>query len=243
MPFGLAVALEQAADERQQRHPLELTPPFGAASLLGCLKRGFEAVGGVAGLRGERRHDLTEADVALRERLGVALRTEEDRPNDGASPPHRHHNDRSNVAEVEEGAYPGEHRVVQGVGDEHRLARLEGAPQLGIAAEVDDEVADRRVLVARDEPDVARIAGEEYRAPIEPERLAELPGDGLQNVYEMERRRDFLEDIDDRDELVTLPLELRDSRLQRRDLASRTASRVLVVGRFALIHRRAECAR
>ena len=43
---------------------------------------------------------------------------------------------------------------------------------------------------------------------------SELAGDRLQNVYEMERGRDVLQDVDYRDELITLALQLRDLLLQ-----------------------------
>jgi hypothetical protein len=111
-----------------------------------------------------------------------------------------------------------QHRVGRGVGDEHRLTTLEGALQLGVAIEVDDQVADGRIFVAGDEPDLFLLSAEEDRAAIEAERLAELAGDRLQDVDEMERRRNFLQDVDDRYEMVTLPLELRDFRLEASDL-------------------------
>jgi hypothetical protein len=76
------------------------------------------------------------------------------------------------------------------VGDEHRLAALERALQLRIAVQVDEEIADRRILVARDEAHLVPVAGEEDRAAIETERLAELAGDRLEDVDEVERRRD-----------------------------------------------------
>ena len=57
-------------------------------------------------------------------------------------------------------------------------------------------------------------ASEIDRAAIEPERFAQLAGDRLQNVYEMQRGRDVLENVDNRDELVTLALQLRDPLLQ-----------------------------
>jgi hypothetical protein len=111
-----------------------------------------------------------------------------------------------------------QHRVGRGVGNEHRLPALEGALQLGVAIEVDHQVADGRILVAGDEADFFLLPAEEDRAAIEPERLAELAGDRLQDVDEMERRRDLLQDVDDRYEMVTLPLELRDFRLEASDL-------------------------
>ena len=89
--------------------------------------------------------------------------------------------------------------------------------QLRIAIEVDDEIADRRILVARDEADLVLLAGEEDRAAVEAERVAELARDGLQDVDEVQRRRDLLQDVDDRDEVVALALQLGYARAQPRD--------------------------
>ena len=99
-------------------------------------------------------------------------------------------------------------RIGRRVGNEHRLARLERALELRIAIEIDDEIADRRILVARDEANLVLLAGEEDRAAVEPERVAQLARDGLQDVDEMERRRDLLQDVDDGDEMVALALQL-----------------------------------
>ena len=107
---------------------------------------------------------------------------------------------------------------VGGVGDEHRLARVERALQLGIAIEVDDEVPDRRILVARDEPNLVLFAGEEDRAAIEAERVAQLAGDRLENVDEVKRGRDFLQDVDDGDEVVALALKLGYASMQTDEL-------------------------
>ena len=110
-----------------------------------------------------------------------------------------------------------QHRIVRRVGNEHRLAGVERALQLRIAIEVDDEIADGRIFVARDEPDFVLLAGEEDRAAIEPEGVAELAGDGLQDVDEVQRRGDFLQDVDDGDEMVALALQLGDARAQPSD--------------------------
>ena len=85
---------------------------------------------------------------------------------------------------------------------------VEGALELRIALEVDDEVADRRILVARDEADLVPVAGEEDRAAVEAEHVAHLARDGLQDVDEVQRRRDLLQDVDDGREMVALALEL-----------------------------------
>ncbi len=61
-------------------------------------------------------------------------------------------------------------------------------------------------------------AGQKDRAPVEAERLAQLAGDRLQNVDEMERGGDFLEDVDDGDEVVALALQLGYARAKTSDL-------------------------
>ena len=199
MRLRLAVSLQQPADECEERDTLELTAPVGVAPILRRLERGFKPMGVVKCLRGERRHDLAEADIALREGLRIALGAEEDRADHGAAPTDGNDDDRANVAKVEQRLDPGEHRIVDRVGNEHRLAGFEGPAELRVSLEIDDEVTDRRILVAGDEADVAGFAGEEDRASIESERFAQLPGDGLQDVDEVERGGDLLEDIDDRD--------------------------------------------
>src|SRR6266540_5370092 len=49
---------------------------------------------------------------------------------------------------------------------------------------------------------------EEDRAAVEAERLAQLAGDRLENVEEVQRGRDFLEDLDDGEEVFALALEV-----------------------------------
>ena len=60
--------------------------------------------------------------------------------------------------------------------------------------------------------------GEKDRRTIETERLAELPGDDLQDVGEVERAGDFLEDVDDGDEMITLALQFLDPCPEREEL-------------------------
>jgi hypothetical protein len=238
-----AVAIEQAPHEGEERDPLELTASLGVAAVLRAAEGRLELLGVAQRLGGERGDDLTEAHIAVRERLGVALGPEKDRADHGAAPTDRNHDDRADVAKVEQRLDVREHRVVGGVGHEDRFAGLEGTLQLGVAIQVDDEIANRRIFVARDEADIARLTGEEDRAAIEAEGVAQLAGDRLENVYEVEGGRDFLENIDERDQLVTLALQLRDLSLQSGDRP--TGGRPLRRGRlgFPLICHRAGYAR
>jgi hypothetical protein len=121
------------------------------------------------------------------------------------------------IAVLECRAGAAHHGIVGGVRDEHRLAGFERPLQLGIAVEVDDEVADRRVLVARDEAHILRVPGEVDGAAVETEGLAQLPRDGLQDVGEVQRRGDFLQNLHDRDEMIPLVLQLLDPLLQAAD--------------------------
>ena len=219
--LGPAVPLEEPPNEGEQRDPLQLSTPFGVAAVLRAPHGGFEALGVPERLRRQGGDDLAEAHIAVREGVGIALRAEEDRPDDRAPPTDRNDDDRADVPEVEERLDVREHGIVRGIGDEHRLSRLERALKLRIAIEIDDEIANRRILVAGDQPNVAGLAGEEDRAAVEPEGLAQLACDRLQNVYEMEGGRDFLENVDERDQLVTLALQLRDLSLQPGDLPTR----------------------
>jgi hypothetical protein len=85
--------------------------------------------------------------------------------------------------------------------------------QLGVALEIHDVVADGGIFVRGDETHrLATALGEEDRAAVEAERLAELPGDGLQDVDEVQRAGDFLEDLDEGEQVLALALELRDMR-------------------------------
>ena len=87
--------------------------------------------------------------------------------------------------------------IVLRVGNEDDLAGVQGALELGVPSQIHDIVPDARVLVGRHEPrGLAALLAEEDGAPIEAEGLAELLGDGLQDVDEVQRARDLLQDID-----------------------------------------------
>ena len=103
-------------------------------------------------------------------------------------------------------------------------------------------------------------AGQEDGAPVEPERLAQLSGDRLKDVDEMERGGDFLQDVDDGDQMVALALKLGYASLQtdelvispigpRRRRLARPGSlgvksvRRILRGRTRLVHLPAWCAR
>ena len=208
------VAVEQAAQERHQGDTFELRPTACVLTVIVRAEQRLESVCIAQRLGGERRDHLTEPDVALRERLRFPFRAQEDRADHGGTPSNGDDHDRAHVPHIERGPRVLEHRVVRRVGDEHRVAGFERALELGVAVQVDHEVPDRRVLVAGHEPDVGVATGEVDGAAIEPERLSELAGDRLQNVYEVERGRNVLQDIDDGDELITLALQLRDLLLQ-----------------------------
>jgi len=218
--LALGVAVEQAAQESHECDALELRLTLRHGDVLLAVEQGLEAVRVAQCLGREGRDRLAEADVGFAERLCLALGAEEDRADDGTFPADRDDDDRADVAEIEMRLDAAEHRVVRGVGDEHRLAALERALELRIAIEVDDEIADRRILVAGDEADFILVAGEEDGAAIEAEGLAELAGDGLEDVDEVERRGDFLEDVDDCGEVVAFARELRDAVAQPRDVVS-----------------------
>ena len=185
MVLGPAVALEQPPDEGEQRDSLQLSATLGVVAIVGAPHRRLEPLCVPQGLRRERCDHLTESHVAVGERIGIALGSQEDRADHRAPPADRHDHDRADVAKVEQRLDVREHRVVRRVGNEHRLARFERALELGVAIEVDDEIADRRILVARDEADIAGLAGEEDGAAVEAEGFAQLAGDRLENVYEV----------------------------------------------------------
>ena len=216
-----SVAVEQSAQERYQRDALELRATPRLLSIVARPEQRLEAMRVAQGLRRERRDHLAEANVTLGERLGLPLRSQEDCADNRRPPTDRNDDDRSHVAHVERRACVLQHRIVRRVGDEYGVARLERAFELRIAIQVDDQVPDRWVLVAGYEADIGVAAREIDRAAVEPERFAQLAGDRLQNVYEMQRGRDVLQNIDDGDELVTLALQLRDPLLQPGDLRGR----------------------
>jgi len=214
MVLAGGVAVEEPSQERDERDPLELRAPARVLTLVVRAEQGLEAMRVTQRLGREGRDHLAEADIALGERVGLALGAEEDRADDRRPPPDGHDDDRPHVPQVQRGARVLHHRVVRRVRNEHRVAGLERALELGIAVEVHDEIPDRRVLVAGDEPHVGVAAGEVDGTAIQAERLAELAGDRLEDVYEMERGRDVLQDVDDSDELITLAFQLRDPLLQ-----------------------------
>ena len=221
MIFAGGVAVEQPPQECDERDALELRAPTRFLAIIAGPQQRLEAMGVAKRLRRERSDHLAEADVALGERLGLPLGPQEDRADDGRPRTDRDDDDRSHVAQVERRACVLQHRIVRRVGNEHGVARLERALELWITIEVDDEIPDRWILVAGHEAHIGVAAREIDRAAIEPECFAELPGDRLQNVYEVERGRDVLQNVDNRDELITLALQLRDPLLQPGDLRVR----------------------
>ena len=218
MIVALGVAGEEAADERDERDPLEVGAALTLCGVLLVAHQRLEAMRVAQRLGGERRHDLTEANVGVGERLGVAVRAQENRTDGRALPLNRYDDDRADVAPVELALDEPQRRVARGVGNEHRFAGVERALQLGIAVEIDDEVANRRIFVAGDEPDLVLLGGEEDRAPVEAEGIAELARDRLEDVDEMQRGGDFLQDVDDRDEMVAFALQLAYASAKARDL-------------------------
>lgn len=226
MILGVRVAIEEAPDERDQRDALQFGAALRVRHVLRRADHGLEPVGIAQGLRSQRGDDLAEADVAVGECVALALGAEEDRADDRPAPADRYHDDRADVAEVERLLHAGQRRVVRGIGDEHRLARFERALELRVPVEVDDEVPDARVLVACDQPDLFVLAGQEDGAAIEAECLAELARDGLQDVDEVQRRGNLLQDVDDRDQVVTFTLELGYPCFQASDLPTRCLVRL-----------------
>jgi len=212
------ITIQEPTNIRDEGDALDL----GSTLHLGCALLGshqrLEPVRVAEGLRRERRNHLTEMNVGVGEGLGVPLRTKEDRPDHRALPLNRHDDDGAHVPRVERRLHRPEHRIRRGVGDEHRLLRLERPLQLRIAIQVDDQIADRGILVAGDESDLVLLAGEEDGAAVQAERVAELPRDALQDVDEMQRRRNLLENVDDGDEMIALLLQLGDAAPQPRQL-------------------------
>jgi len=215
------VAVEQAAQERHQCDTLELRSTPRILTVIVRAEQRLESVCIAQRLGRERRDHLTESDITLRERLRFPFGPQEDCADDRGTPSNRDDHDRAHVPHIECGPRVLQHRVVRRVRDEDRVPGFERALELGVAIQVDHEVPDRRILVTGHESDVGVAAGEVDGAAIEPERLSELAGDRLQNVYEMERGRDVLQDVDDGDELITLSLQLRDLLLQPGGLRSR----------------------
>gem|GEM_PF-6096145 len=218
MVVHLRVPIEQPPNERDQGDALEI----GAALPVGCIlliaKQSLEPMGIPERLGGQRRHDLAETYVALGERLRFTVGTQENCADDRGLPLNRHDDDRTNISRVESGLDALKRRIARRVGNENGLARIERAFQLRVPIEVDDKVADRRILIAGDEADLVVFSGQKDRASIEPERVAELSCDRLQDIDEVQGRRDFLQNVDDRDEVVPLPLQLGDASAQTSDL-------------------------
>src|SRR2546427_5944786 len=166
-------------------------------------------------LRGDRGDHLHESHVLVRERGAVAEGAQEDRPDRYTPPRDRHHRDGLHAAADELALHVLQARIGGGVGDEHRLAPLHRALQLGVALEVYYVVANGRILVGGDQSHrPAAALGEEDRAAVQPERFAELACNGLEDVDEVERGGDFLEDLDDGEQMLALALELGNARLE-----------------------------
>ncbi len=203
MILGLGISIEESSHERDQRDALELGPALSLGRILCRPDHGVEPMGVPQRLGSQGGDHLAEAHIALGERRGVPLRAEKNRADDRTAPSNGRDDDRADVAQIEVLTNVPQHRLVTRIGDEHGLAGLEGTLELGITGEIDHDVADRGIFVARDEPDVRGFAGEENGAAVEPERFTELARDGLQDVAEVQRPRDLLEDIDQCDQMVT----------------------------------------
>jgi hypothetical protein len=238
--LAFRVAIEQATQEADERDAMQLGAALRHGDVLLAAEQGLEAVRVAQRLCRERCDRLREAHVGVAERLGVTFGAEEDRADHRALPPDGQHDDRAHVSHLEGGLDALELRVVRRVGDEHRLAALERALELRIAVQVDEQVPNRRILVARDEAHLVPVARQEDRAAIEAERLAELSRDRLQDVDEVQRRRDLLQDVDDRGEVIALALDGRESPLEARQLVSR-GRRLRALGRRIWLRR--ECVR
>lgn len=212
------VAVQEAPEERDHGDTLQVTSPLGRCGVLLITHDRLEAMRVEQRFRGQRRDHLTEPNVRFRERLRVAIGSEEDGADRGGLPSNREHNDRANVARVELFLDRLELRIGSGVGDEDSVAGLEGALQFGITVEIDDQVSDGRVLVTGHEANLVLFAGQEDRGAVEPERIAEFSGDGLEDVDEVEGGGDLLQDVDDRNQVVALALEFGYAGLETEEL-------------------------
>src|SRR6059036_2491871 len=205
-----AEGAEQAPQEREQRHALELHTPHRLVAVPVALGEALVAVGVAERLRREGGDDLHEAHVLVGKRGAVAERAQEDRADGGRAPRDRDDGDRLHAAVDQLPLHVLQARVVRRVRNEDRLAGLHGALQLRVALEIDDVVADGGVLVRGDQAHrFAAALGEEDRAAVEPEGLAQLARDPLQDVDEMQRGGDFFQDLDHGEEVLALALQLR----------------------------------
>src|SRR2546427_3043682 len=120
-------------------------------------------------------HDaLPISHVLVGERGAIAEGTQENRPDRHTAPRDRHHRDGLHAAADELALHVLQTRVGGRVGDEHRLAALHRAFQLGVALQVHHVVANGGILVGRDQPHgPAAPLGEKDRAAVQPERLAQ----------------------------------------------------------------------
>ena len=137
-------------------------------------------------LGGEGGDDLDEAHVGVGESGAVAERAEENRADRHGPPRDRHDRNRLDAAIDQLALDVLERRVVRRVGNEHGLAALHRLLQLRVALQIDQVIADRGIFVGGDEPHLPpALFAEKDGAAVQPERLAELAGDGLQNVNEV----------------------------------------------------------
>ena len=180
--------------------------------------------------------------------MPVTFGAKEDRADDDVLKMQRHHHDRADVALLELRA----HRLQRGIGDgvrnENRLAGVERPSQLRIPIDVHDQVADARVFVAGDEADLVLFTRQEDGAAIETEGVPDLARDGLQDVDEVQRDGDLLQQLDDGGEVIALSLDLSEPMPQLRDFVRRGLPADRVRGtrwrrRLALVDHSRMCAR
>ena len=80
-------------------------------------------------------------------------------------------------------------------------------------------IPDRGVFVAGDQMDCATAAlGQEHRAAVEPERVAEPARHGLHDIEIVQGAADVPEQVEQREQLLALPLERLDPGLEAGDL-------------------------
>ena len=218
MFVGLGVAVEEAPHERDERDPLQIGFPLHLRRFLLFTQQCLEAMSVSQRFRRERRYDLTKSYVRVGEWFRVAIGAQEYRTDGVRLPLNRYHDDGTDVPRVERALDAPEGRIIDRIRNEYRFSRFERALQLRISIEVDDQVANGGILVARHQPDFILLAREEDGAAIEAERFAQLARDSLENVDEVKGGGDLLEDVDDGRQVIAFALQLRYARAESEQL-------------------------
>ena len=180
-------------------------PPLGLEArevhLLRLIAQGLHDARVAQRDRGRVGDDLTELDLALLERAAALRSAQEEHAHRLLLPHDREQRERAEHAVGHAAAHALEHRVGRRVADRQRGAGPQHLEDLGVLVEVDAEVLDLLIVARRD--DVADLPAlgarrEHDRDSVDVHHLGDAADDRVEDVAEVERRRQRLRELEHR---------------------------------------------